>query len=236
MELGAMHGIDAYNSYAYKNNKTTGVAEEADFKSQLKQESEYFPGDMIVPQPPSYAYFQYNQSISDKSKEEMTLDEYKQWFMNEMSKMPVSGCYTSHFHGYLIIKEEAFERMKNDQGYEKKIMGMLREMYSCNGFAYGENFMIQIIGETSEECYGYSEPIDDRRKSAKEDDESWWEKRQKKMKETMEEAIEKAYREMVKRRKEEMAKQLQKAWEEQAGYINLNTSLLSITGYDWLKR
>ena len=85
-------------------------------------------GDMVVSQTPSYFGFVYDHSLSGKSKEEMTMDEYKQWFMNEMSVMPVSGWYRSTcVGGALTITEECFERMKSDPEWEKTVLGMVRK-------------------------------------------------------------------------------------------------------------
>ena len=48
------------------------------------------------------------------------MDEYKQWVMNEMSQMPVSGWYRSTcVGGSLIITDEAFEKMKSDPEWGK---------------------------------------------------------------------------------------------------------------------
>ena len=78
-------------------------------------------GDMVVSQPPNYFGFIYDHSLSDKSKKEMIIDEYKQWFMNEISGMPVSGWYRSTcVGGALTITEECFERMKSDPEWEKQ--------------------------------------------------------------------------------------------------------------------
>ena len=100
---------------------------------------------MVVPNPPSYFGFTYDSSISNKPKEEMTTDEYKQWFMNEMSKMPVSSWFRSSFSsGSLVIKEEAFERMKNDPEYEKYVMNRIRSMYSVSSLPVGPNNVCRI--------------------------------------------------------------------------------------------
>ncbi len=56
-----------------------------------KTNSSAWAGDMVISYPPNFSGFTYDSSISNKSKEEMTMDEYKQWVMNEMLKMPVSG-------------------------------------------------------------------------------------------------------------------------------------------------
>ena len=89
---------------------------------------------MVISQPPNYSGFTYDSAISEKTKAEMTIDEYKSWFMNEMSKMPVSAWYRSTcIGGTLTITEEAFEKMKCDPEWENTVMNMIRKMYSTNG-------------------------------------------------------------------------------------------------------
>ena len=82
---------------------------------------------MVISQPPNYSGFTYDSSISNKTKEEMTMDEYKQWVMNEMSQMPVSGWYRSTcVGGSLIITDEAFEKMKSDPEWEPSCLNVLQ--------------------------------------------------------------------------------------------------------------
>ena len=97
-------------------------------------------GDMVIPYPPNYSGFTYDSSISNKSKEEMTMDEYKQWVMNEMSQMPVSAWVRSTYSsGATVIKEEAFERMKSDPEYENYVLNRVRSAYSVSSLPAGSN-------------------------------------------------------------------------------------------------
>lgn len=150
-----------------------------------KSETSKWAGDMVVPQPPNYSGFTYNSAISDKSKDEMTMDEYKQWFMNEMSKMPVSGWVRSTcVGGELVITEEAFEKMKSDPEWEKTVLNMIRKMYSVNGIPGSKMIGYQVIGASPEECYGAGIPV----KSGSSllsgmDGKSWWQKRHERFEE-----------------------------------------------------
>jgi hypothetical protein len=145
-------------------------------------------GGMVISQPPNYFGFIYDGSISNKSKEEMTMDEYKQWFMNEMSGMPVSGWYRSTcVGGTLTITEECFERMKNDPEWEKTVLGMIRNMYSSTGLMGSKMIGNQVIGSTPEQCYGEGIPVKDASPLSESNEESWWEKRHERMEKLMEE-------------------------------------------------
>ena len=196
MNTSGVYGMGV-NTYAYTNNskKTTETGNFADEvqkaeesrSTQTKSNSSAWAGDMVVPQPPTYRGFTYDSSISNKSKEEMTMDEYKQWFMNEMSKMPVSAWYSSTcVGGALTITEECFERMKNDPEWEKTVLGMVRNMYSSSGLMGSKMIGYQVIGASPEQCYGEGIPVKNSSLSAS-DEKSWWEKRHEKMEELLEE-------------------------------------------------
>lgn len=209
MSIGNVSGVGV-NPYAYTNSsqRTAGTgnfAEEvrkAEGKNTAeKSGSSAWAGDLVVPQPPSYFGFTYDGSISNKSKEEMTMDEYKQWFMNEMSGMPVSGWYRSTcVGGALTITEDCFERMKTDPEWEKTVLGMVRKMYSCTGIMGSKMIGYQVIGATPEQCYGEGIPIKDKSSLSTDNEESWWEKRHKRMEELLEEQEKEAVKKAQARR------------------------------------
>ncbi len=197
MSISNVSGVGA-NPYAY-TDRNKKVTEKGSFAGEVEKAAESmgasgraassaWAGDMVVPQPPNYFGFTYDSSISNKSKEEMTMDEYKQWFMNEMSGMPVSGWYRSTcVGGALTITEECFERMKNDPEWEKTVLGMVRKMYSTNGIMGSKMIGYQVIGATPEQCYGAGIPVKDGSPLSADNGKSWWEKRHERMEELMEE-------------------------------------------------
>ena len=152
-----------------------------------KINSSVWVGDMVISQPPSYFGFTYNSGISNKSKEEMTMDEYKSWFMNEMSKMPVSAWYRSTcIGGTLTITEEAFEKMKCDPEWENTVMNMIRKMYSTNGIMGSKMIGYQVIGASPEQCYGEGIPVGTNSFLAEDNDDSFWALRMKRHKKYLE--------------------------------------------------
>ncbi|MCM1468260.1 MAG: hypothetical protein NC086_08940, partial [Alistipes sp.] len=123
-------------------------------------------------------------------KEEMTMDEYKQWFMNEMSKMPVSAWVRSTIAGgTLTITEECFDRMKNDPEWENTVLNMVRKMYSVNGIMGAKAVGYQVIGASPEECYGYAGPIGGSGSNILGNEKSWWEKRHERMEKLLEKQV-----------------------------------------------
>lgn len=143
---------------------------------------------MVVSQPPNYGNYANDNIISNKSKSDMTMDEYKQYFSDKMSKIPVSSYYRASYNGSLVITEKAFEKMKSDPEYEKTVLNMLKEMYSVNGLPQ-RSYCMQVIGASPEECYGYSVPMDNGKNvlGTSGSDESWWQKRHQKMEKLMKE-------------------------------------------------
>ena len=224
MSISGVNGIGA-TAYAYMNSsmKTTG---EGNFASEVQKAEERqsttsttsaWAGDMVISQPPNYSGFTYDSSISNKTKEEMTMDEYKQWVMNEMSQMPVSGWYRSTcVGGSLIITDEAFEKMKSDPEWENTVMNMVRKMYSTNGIMGSKMIGFQVIGASPEECYGEGIPVksDSNSDDLSDDEESWWEKRHEEFEEIIAEQI---IAEQIKEAQEKARAQKELAW---ANYLN----------------
>ena len=153
-------------------------------------------GDIVVSQPPDYSSFPFDNSVLSKSKEDMTLSEYKQWVMNELSQLPVSGWVQSSFSsGALIIKEEAFENMKNDPEFEEYVFNRVRSLYSANGLPVGSNnICYEVIGGSPEECYGYAGPVGGGNAKIFDKDESWWQERHEEFDELLETQAKAAYK------------------------------------------
>lgn len=191
----------AGSSYAYKNSSRTasgssnfwgGVQREiqklaASQETTEKANTSVWPGDMVISQPPNYSGFKYDAAISHKSKSEMTMDEYKSWFMNEMSKMPVSAWYRSTcVGGALTITEEAFERMKSDPEWENTVMNMVRKMYSATGIMGSKMIGNQVIGASPAQCHGEGIPVGSNSFLDGEDGDDFWKLRMERHKKYLE--------------------------------------------------
>ena len=89
------------------------------------------------------------------------MDEYKQWVMNEMSQMPVSGWYRSTcVGGSLIITDEAFEKMKSDPEWENYCHEYgKKDVFHKFGIMDRKLIGFQVIGASPEECYGEGIPV-----------------------------------------------------------------------------
>lgn len=212
MSISGVNGMGA-TVYTYTNR----IKETADINSfanevqkaeesqsaTMKSNTSVWAGDMVIQYPPNYSGFTYDSSISNKSKEKMTMDEYKQWVMNEMSQMPVSSWVRSTYSsGATVIKEEAFERMKSDPEYEEYVLNRVRSAYSVSSLPVGSNNVsYDVIGASPEECYGYAGPVGNSSANKLKDEESWWEKRHEKFEEMIEEQIKEAQEKVKEQRK-----------------------------------
>ncbi len=113
--------------------------------------------DVVMACPPLY---RTNYQVDmNKPREEMSLDEYKQYICNTISSLSVSDSKRMCGNGVLIFKEEALENMKNDSAYEQEVIRMLGENFSKQLSDYEPYVEYQVIGKTKEECYGASIPL-----------------------------------------------------------------------------
>lgn len=113
--------------------------------------------DVVMACPPLY---RTNYQVDmNKPREEMSLDEYKQYICNTISSLSVSDSKRMCGNGVLIFKEEALESMKNDPAYEQEVIRMLGENFSKQLSDYEPYVEYQVIGKTKEECYGASIPL-----------------------------------------------------------------------------
>lgn len=205
-------GVNPYANLTSTKNRSSSastdsfinrVNEVAGSENSVSSGNAQFEGDMVISQPPTNSSFVYNNTIANKSKDEMTMDEYKQWFMNEISNMPVSAWYRSTcVGGALTITDKAFERMKEDPEWENTVMNMVRNMYSSNGIMGSKMIGFQVIGASPEECYGEGIPVDNNTgaSSASSSEKSWWQKRHEKMEELIKEQEKEAIKKALARR------------------------------------
>ena len=113
--------------------------------------------DVVMACPPLY---RTNYQVDmNKPREEMSLDEYKQYICNTISSLSVSDSKRMCGNGVLIFKEEALENMKSDSAYEQEVIRMLGENFSKQLSDYEPYVEYQVIGKTKEECYGASIPL-----------------------------------------------------------------------------
>lgn len=117
-------------------------------------------GDMIITQPSYYQKNSTQQSVSEREKNTMSMSEYRQWFRGEVAGIQTEACsYSPYLSDTLVIKEEAFEKMKSDPAWEKEVLGKIKE--HCYGKALTGKKAIgyQIIGASQDACREEGIPV-----------------------------------------------------------------------------
>ena len=96
--IGRNPYADSYLTSAKNRRNTTSkdtfvnaVKKVEESKNSADTSNVMYPGDVTIDYPPRINNAVNNSVVSEKSKDEMSLDEYKQWVMNQISQFPVSG-------------------------------------------------------------------------------------------------------------------------------------------------
>lgn len=125
--------------------------------------------------------------VENICRDDMTMDEYKSFFTDLMHSIPYDWSQKNDVNIWSIT-EAGWEQMKNDPDYEAWVLGYTVEDRSVHiPFAsfpgYSPAFHTEHFGASIDEHLGQSMPMDssNSRRTAG-NVESWWEKRQKKMK------------------------------------------------------
>lgn len=129
----------------------------------------------------------YGANVSAK---DMTMDEYKQYIMGIINRIPFDSSRPNDTQ-IINISQAGWEQMKNDTEYETWILGYLTQDRAVrNPFAsmgVSGFFAVENFGASIEEHHGESMAKTSRADSPNAyDEESWWEKRHKKFEEMME--------------------------------------------------
>lgn len=135
-------------------------------------------------------------NAQDVSRSDMTMEEYKQFFTALMDSIPFDSSQRNDIEIW-NISEKGWEQMKNDPDYEAWVLGYTVQDRSVHfPFAsmpgYSPNYHTEHFGASIEEHIGQSVPMNsfkDKASSVSEED-SWWIKRHKKIKQLLAENAE----------------------------------------------
>ncbi len=93
---------------------------------------------------------------SPVSPEDMTLEEYKEYFNEKMNSLYVHPSQKNR-NEVIDITDAAYKRMQTDPEYEKKILDALAKNWAVD---FGGNIPVisyTHIDDTYEKCYGYTQ-------------------------------------------------------------------------------
>lgn len=130
-----------------------------------------------------------------KSKEAMSLDEYKAYFNEKMNSLYTHPSQRNR-NDIIDITDAAYKRMQTDPEYEKKILDALAKNKAVNFGNYIPQISYMHIDDTWEGCYGYTQGMKEndsyiKGNSSKHENNVKKEKEQDREKEFLEEYIEK---------------------------------------------
>lgn len=142
---------------------------------------------------------------SSVSLENMTLEEYKNYF-NEKMKSLYTHPSQRNMNWVIDITDTAYERMKTDPEYEQKVLNAIATNKAVNFGSYIPSLAYTHIDDTWEKSYGYTQGMEDNigysgSSSAKGGNDSVRRKKAR-QKELLEEYLEK--RAQVKKQQQEM--------------------------------
>ena len=132
---------------------------------------------------------------SQVSSEDMTLEEYKEYFNEKMNSLYTHPSQRNR-NDIIDITDAAYKRMQTDPEYEKKILDALAKNKAVNFGNYIPQISYMHIDDTWEGCYGYTQGMKEndsyiKGNSSKHENNVKKEKEQDREKEFLEEYIEK---------------------------------------------
>lgn len=198
MAINSVNGMgmnpNVYTNYGKKTTKQSSFADELQKAAQTSVVEQYMqkhPEDRYVVMSQLKAGEATKQKYgANVSTEDMTMDEYKQYIMGIINRIPFDSSRPNDTQ-IINISQAGWEQMKNDTEYETWVLGYLTQDRAVrNPFAsMGESgsFIVENFGASIEEHHGQGMAKASRADSSNADDEeSWWEKRHKKFEEMME--------------------------------------------------
>ena len=116
------------------------VSSQMMYSSQVKKQEQVQPGTF---------------ASQIKSKEDMSLDEYKAYFNEKMNSLYTHPSQRNR-NDIIDITDAAYKRMQTDPEYEKKILDALAKKKAVNFGNYIPQISYMHIDDTWEGCYGYT--------------------------------------------------------------------------------
>lgn len=147
--------------------------------------------------------------VEKVDRDKMSMDEYKKFFTGLMDSIPTNISQKGDTEVWSIT-DAGWEQMKNDPDYEAWVLGYTVEDRAVyNPFAsmqgYTPSYHTEHFGASIDEHLGESYPMGNTgtKKSSKDKDESWWNKRYKEMAEIMKQQEANAYKKALASKKKQ---------------------------------
>lgn len=236
---GVENSFSTYTNYKSRTEKSSSVSfSETVNKSNTRKESVVDEFKKKHPKEASTVNGQVNagkavlkkNGAENVSREDMTMEEYKQFFTKLMNSIPFDPSQQRDVEIW-NISEKGWEQMKNDPEYEAWVLGYTAQDRAVHiPFAsmpgYSPNIHTEQFGASIEEHLGQSVPMNSsgQKTSSADGEENWWEKRHKKMEEFLEQQEKKAIQ----------RKALSQSRNQQAQLMQLQMQMMANTGFQQL--
>lgn len=150
--------------------------------------------------------------------EDMSMEEYKEYFQEMLDSIPYDATQQKDIQ-FLKISDAGWEQMKKDKDYEAWVLGYFQiDRLVKMPFGKTQSYHAEYFGASIEEHHGESYSVEKPSKAGRQQ-ESWWEKRQKRHKEIMEEQEELA-----------LKRKADRAYEAQLAFARLQAERMKISG------
>lgn len=154
--------------------------------------------------------------------EAMSMEEYKEYFQKMLDSIPYDATQQKDIQ-FLKISDAGWEQMKKDKDYEAWVLGYFQidrsvKMPFAGMSGNTSRYHAEYFGASIEEHHGESYSVGNPNKGGRQE-ESWWEKRQKRHKEIMEEQEELA-----------LKRKADRAYEAQLAFARLQAERMRISG------
>lgn len=156
--------------------------------------------------------------VQNVDRDKMSMEEYKQFFTRLMNSIPYDWSQKRDVNVWSIT-EDGWEQMKNDPAYEAWVLGYTSEDRSVNNPwtsmpGYSPCYHTEKFGASIDEHLGQGFPMNNSAdKTLEKDEESWWVKRHKRMKELLKEQEKQIQSKKAANRKQAMQEREQQAIE-----------------------
>ncbi len=159
----------------------------------------------------------YTSSIQNKNNEKVS-ESFSDKIVGTIENSGVTESSAMKFPGDMTINYPPnLAKVSNSS-----VGGKSKDECSVQGITGCSNYVgYDVIGASPEECYGYAGPAGGSSLENVSDGETWWEKRHKKIKELLEEQIEKSQKEQLARRKQAEAEYISQVYASRQRMSNL---------------
>lgn len=117
------------------------------------------------------------------ARADMTMDEYKQYIYDKISRIPMHPTQAG-WQWHIEITDSGFEAMKRDPAYEQRVLSAIRQNFSARDPFGCQNYAVLHFGVSEEESYGRS--FGGGSRIFPEEEEGFWERRKRRREKLLE--------------------------------------------------